>query len=69
MIKEQKLSPASGGLVLVLCLAMFFGSFGAFAYGLHCPSITVFYVGLWYTGAILLCALVGRLIVPRLIRW
>jgi hypothetical protein len=45
------------------------GSFGAFAYGLHCPSITVFYVGLWYTGAILLCALVGRLIVPRLIRW
>ncbi|WP_219895301.1 NrsF family protein [Aquisediminimonas profunda] len=45
------------------------GSFGAFAYGLHCPSITVFYVGLWYTGAILLCALLGRLIVPRLIRW
>jgi len=45
------------------------GSFGAFAYGLHCSSISVFYVGLWYTGAIMLCALLGRLIVPRLIRW
>lgn len=45
------------------------GSFGAFAYGLHCVSITVFYVGLWYTGAVALCALLGRLIVPPLIRW
>lgn len=45
------------------------GSFGAFAYGLHCASITVYYVGLWYTGAVLLCAVLGRLIVPRLIRW
>ena len=45
------------------------GSFGAFAYGLHCQSVTVFYVGLWYTGAIGLCALIGRLVVPRLIHW
>lgn len=45
------------------------GSFGAFAYGLHCPSITVYYVGLWYSGAVALCALAGRLIVPPLIRW
>lgn len=45
------------------------GSFSAFAYGLHCESITVFYVGLWYTGAIALCALIGRLVVPPLIRW
>ncbi len=45
------------------------GSFGAFAYGLHCQSVTVFYVGLWYAGAIALCALIGRLVVPRLIRW
>ena len=45
------------------------GSFGAFAYGLHCPSTTVYYVGLWYSGAVALCALAGRLIVPPLIRW
>ncbi len=45
------------------------GSFGAFAYSLHCPSVTVTYVGLWYTAAVALCALVGRLTAPRLIRW
>lgn len=45
------------------------GSFGAFAYGLHCPSISVYYVGLWYTVVIAACAVAGRMIVPRLIRW
>jgi hypothetical protein len=45
------------------------GSFGAFAYGLHCPSDSVYYVGLWYSIAIGACAVLGRLIVPRLIRW
>ncbi len=45
------------------------GSFGAFAYGLHCPSQSVYYIGLWYSLAIGACALLGRLIVPRLIRW
>ncbi len=45
------------------------GAFGAFAYGLHCPSTTVYYVGLWYTAAVGLCAILGRLIVPSLIRW
>lgn len=45
------------------------GSFGAFAYGLHCPSISIYYVGMWYSLAVALCALIGRAIVPRLIRW
>ena len=45
------------------------GAFGAFAYGLHCPSTTVYYVGLWYTAAVAGCAVLGRLIVPPLIRW
>lgn len=45
------------------------GSFGTFAYGLHCVSITVYFVGFWYAGAIGLSALIGRLVVPRLIRW
>jgi hypothetical protein len=45
------------------------GSFGTFAYSLHCPSDTVYYIGLWYTLAVGACALAGRLIVPRLIRW
>jgi hypothetical protein len=45
------------------------GAFGTFAYSLHCPSDTVHYIGLWYTAAIALCAGVGRLIIPQLIRW
>lgn len=45
------------------------GSFGTFAYNLHCPSDTVYYIGLWYSLAVGISALLGRLIVPRLIRW
>lgn len=45
------------------------GSFGTFAYGLRCMSTTVFYVGVWYTLAVALSAVIGRLVVPRFIRW
>ena len=45
------------------------GSFGTFAYSLHCPSTTIPYVGIWYTLAVGLCALAGRLIVPHFLRW
>ncbi len=45
------------------------GSFGTFAYSLHCPSDTVYYIGLWYSLAVGMCAALGRLIVPHLIRW
>jgi hypothetical protein len=45
------------------------GSFGTFAYSLHCPSDSIYYIGLWYSLAVGICAVVGRLIVPHLIRW
>lgn len=45
------------------------GSLGALAYSLHCPFNNLYYIGLWYTLAITLSAIVGRLIVPHLIRW
>lgn len=45
------------------------GSFGTFAYSLHCPSATIPYVGIWYTLTVGLCALTGRLIAPRFLRW
>lgn len=45
------------------------GSFGIFAYSLHCPSNDVVHIGLWHSGAVLLSALLARLIVPPLIRW
>jgi hypothetical protein len=45
------------------------GAFGTFAYSLHCPSATITYIGLWYTLAIALCAVTGRLVVPQVLRW
>jgi hypothetical protein len=45
------------------------GGMGAFAYNIHCPFDDVVYIGLWYGLAVGLCAVLGRLIVPRLIRW
>jgi hypothetical protein len=45
------------------------GGMGAFAYNIHCPFDDVVYIGLWYGLAVGLCAVAGRLIVPRLIRW
>lgn len=45
------------------------GSFGTFSYSLFCGSDSIFYVGFWYSVAVALCAIIGRLIVPHLIRW
>lgn len=45
------------------------GGLGAFAYNLHCPFNEVVYIGLWYTLAVGGCAVIGRLVVPRFIRW
>lgn len=45
------------------------GSFGTFAYSLHCPSNSIFYIGLFYSLAVGICAAAGRLIVPHLIKW
>jgi hypothetical protein len=45
------------------------GGLGAFAYNIHCPFNSVVYIGIWYSLTVGLCAVLGRLIVPRLIRW
>ncbi|MEK6637407.1 MAG: DUF1109 domain-containing protein [Pseudomonadota bacterium] len=45
------------------------GSFGTFSFNVYCNSISIFYIGFWYSLAVTLCAIAGRLIVPRLIRW
>lgn len=45
------------------------GGFGAFAYGFHCPFNSIIYIGFWYTLAVGICAVLGRIVVPRLIRW
>ncbi|MEO9599054.1 DUF1109 domain-containing protein [Parasphingorhabdus sp.] len=45
------------------------GALGAMAYNIHCPFNDIYYVGLWFTIPVIVSALVGRLAVPRLIRW
>jgi hypothetical protein len=45
------------------------GALGAFAYNFHCPNSDIVYTGVWYSIAVGTCAISGRLIVPRLIRW
>lgn len=45
------------------------GGLGAFAYSFHCPFTSVIDISVWYTGAIATSALIGRIVVPHLIRW
>ena len=45
------------------------GALGAAAFSLHCPFNSIFYIGFWYTLAVTICAILGRLVVPKLIRW
>ncbi|MGF1550400.1 MAG: NrsF family protein [Sphingomonadaceae bacterium] len=45
------------------------GSLGALAYSVHCPHNEIMYIGFWYTIAVGLCALLGRILVPPLVRW
>jgi hypothetical protein len=45
------------------------GSLGALAYNITCPLDTVAHVGIWHTVPVLAWAIIGRLAVPRLIRW
>jgi hypothetical protein len=45
------------------------GSFGTFAYSLHCPVTNIYYIGLWYSLAVGIGAIAGRMLIPPLIRW
>jgi hypothetical protein len=45
------------------------GSVGAAAYAFHCPGDSLPFVAIWYGLPIALCALIGALLGPRLLRW
>jgi hypothetical protein len=45
------------------------GSISAFIYALHCTDDSVAFVALWYGLTIALCAAIGALLGPRLLRW
>lgn len=45
------------------------GSFGAFAFALHCPVNDLVHVGVWHSAVVLALGGLGRAIVPSLVRW
>jgi hypothetical protein len=45
------------------------GGLGAFAYNFHCPFSDIVYIGVWYSLTVALCAVIGRIVVPPLVRW
>jgi hypothetical protein len=45
------------------------GALGAAVFAIHHPAGSIPFIALWYGGPIVLCALVGAIIGPRLLRW
>jgi hypothetical protein len=45
------------------------GALGAAVFAVHHPAGSIPFIALWYGGPIVLCALVGAIIGPRLLRW
>jgi hypothetical protein len=45
------------------------GALGAAVFALHHPGGSIPFLALWYGGPIVLCALVGAILGPRLLRW
>ena len=58
---ELKRTGAVAGLVAA--------SLGAVAYAFYCPDDSLPFIALWYGGMVALCALIGAIIGPRLLRW
>lgn len=45
------------------------GALGALIYTIHCPELAAPFLGVWYVLGMLIPALVGALIGPRVLRW
>lgn len=45
------------------------GGISATGYALHCTDDSIPFIALWYGGTIVLCALAGAALGPRLLRW
>lgn len=45
------------------------GALGAAVFAFHHPGGSIPFIALWYGGPIVLCALVGAVLGPRLLRW
>ena len=50
-------------------IGMVAGALGAAVFAFHHPGGSIPFIVLWYGGPIVLCALVGAILGPRLLRW
>lgn len=48
---------------------LFAGAIGAWAYALHCPELTAPFIATWYVLGMLVPAVGGTFLGPRLLRW
>ena len=58
---DLRLTGAIAGLVA--------GALGATAYAFHCPDDSIPFIAVWYGAMVVLCAVIGALVGPRLLRW
>ena len=58
-------SPERAGLLTGIAS----GSAGIFAFSLHCPHSDIGHIGLWHGLAVVVSAVLGRLLIPSAIRW
>jgi hypothetical protein len=45
------------------------GGISALAYAVHCTDDSILFVASWYVAAVAICALIGALLGPRILRW
>lgn len=45
------------------------GAIGMFAFAFHCPLDELYHVGVWHAAPVVAGAIIGRLVIPPLIRW
>ncbi len=45
------------------------GALGAVAYAFHCPDDSIPFIALWYGAMVAMCAGIGAMLGPRLLRW
>ena len=58
-------APDRAGLVAGIAA----GAFGTFTFSLQCPANDIVHIGIWHSSVVLAMGLVGRAVVPRLIKW
>jgi len=63
--KGAPTAPNHAGLVAGIAA----GSFGIFAFGLHCPENDIAHIGVWHSAVVLMMGAIGRAVVPPLVRW